>query len=102
MGRIVVHWSRARCFGDPIGPWRFGRRQAAQDLIEAGLGEFDRDGIFYATVPGNLEVRSEWMAFDEAEALSRSVKRRHSANHRKGLAVTDKDRTMCGVRRPRY
>jgi len=98
----MVHWCRARSFGDPIGPWRFGRSQACRDLIAAGLGELDRDGVFYTTVPGDLEVRSEWMDFDEAAALSRSVKRRHAADHRERLAIANKDRLVSRVRRTRY
>lgn len=65
MGRIVVYWYRAMCFGKPIGPWRQGLRAARADLVSANLGSYEPDG-FFITVPGSLDCQSEWMDFDEA------------------------------------
>ena len=38
---------RVTAFGEPKGPWRARRRQAEQDAIAAGLGDFDEWGEFY-------------------------------------------------------
>lgn len=94
---IVVHWCRATCLGVSCGPWRFGYTAARRDLIAQGLGSYDEYGCFYTTVPGGLEVRSEWVSFEEAEALARTVKGDHAAEHRKRLAVANGDRRVRRV-----
>ncbi|MGR6747862.1 hypothetical protein, partial [Aeromonas veronii] len=63
----------------PIGPWRFGRRDARRDLIAEGLGSYDDDGCFFTTVPGGMDVRQEWVNFDEAVELAETMKRRYAA-----------------------
>lgn len=75
MGRIVVHWYRAMCFGRPIGPWRLGIKAARADLISAKLGSYEPDG-FFITVPGALECQSEWMDFEEAISARVSARQR--------------------------
>jgi hypothetical protein len=102
VSRKVVHWCRAVSFGKPIGPWRFGLSGARRDLVAEGLGSYDPDGIFFVTVPGGIERRAEWMDLAEAEQLSRSVQRRHAAEHTERLTVSDQDRRVSGVGRARY
>lgn len=97
MGRKVVYWVRATCFGTPIGPWHMGHRGARADLRASGLGNYE-GGIFYITVPGGLEVREEWMDYAEAQDLSGAVERRHAAQHREALSVTYLNGTMNRVR----
>lgn len=98
---VVVHWCRATCLGVPCGPWRFGYNAARRDLIARDLGSYDDYGCFYTTVPGGLEVRSEWVSFEEAEALARTVKSDNAAEHRKRLAVANGDRRVRRVGRSR-
>lgn len=99
MSRKVIEWCRATSFGVPVGPWRFGRRDARRDLMAEGLGSYDEYGCFFITVPGGLDVRQEWMAFDEAHELAESVKRRHSAENLKRRTVAYEDRRVRWVRR---
>jgi hypothetical protein len=99
VNRKVIEWCRATSFGVPVGPWRFGRRDARRDLMAEGLGSYDEDGCFFITVPGGLDVRQEWMAFDEAHELAESVKRRHSAENLKRRTVTYENRRVRWVRR---
>lgn len=101
MGQKVVEWCRATSFGLPVGPWRFGRRVARQDLIDQGLGSYDEYGCFYTTVPGGMDVRREWMEYGEAQSLALSVQRRHAAENLKRSAVTDDNRRVNRVRRSR-
>jgi hypothetical protein len=101
VSRRVVHWCRAMSFADPCGPWRFGHGAARRDLIAMGLGEY-ADGVFYATVPGWLQVRSEWMSFEEADELSRAVQSRDAAEDRKRLAVTNQNDRVRRVSRARH
>ena len=70
MGRVVVHYFRATCFGDPCGPWRDTLRQTFEDLEHQGLGCRDDYGRFYVTVPGGYTRMSEWADFDEAMQLT--------------------------------
>lgn len=99
---VVVRWYRALCFGVPCGPWRFGAGPARRDLIDNDLGSYDEDGVFFITVPGGLEHRSEWMSIEEEAELARSVKMRDPAKHRERLTVTHYDRPMRRVRRSRF
>lgn len=101
MSRKVVEWCRATCFGLPVGPWRFGRGAARRDLMAEGLGSYDEDGIFYITVPGGLDVRQEWVTFEEAQELALSVKRRHAAENLKRRSVAYDNRGVRWVRRTR-
>jgi hypothetical protein len=94
---VMVRWCRALCFGQPIGPWRFGYRSARLDLVTAGLGSYDEEGTFFETVPGGLEIRSEWMSFEEERELSRAIKRRHAPDDRKRLALANHNRRMNRV-----
>lgn len=50
---------RVKVFGTPRGPWRPVRRQAQQDAIELGLGEYDEWGKFFVSVPGEIEELHE-------------------------------------------
>jgi hypothetical protein len=100
VSRKVVQWCRATSFGVPIGPWRFGRKGARRDLMAEGLGSYDEDGCFYTTVPGGMDVREEWMSFDEAHELAQSVQRRNAAENLKRRSVTYKDRRVRWVRGP--
>lgn len=101
MGRKVIEWCRATSFGVPIGPWRFGRRDARRDLIAEGLGSYDEDGCFFTTVPGGMDVRQEWVNFDEAVELAETMKRRYAAEHLKSRSVSDMDRRMSRICRAR-
>lgn len=96
---VVVNWCRATCLGVPCGPWRFGQTAARRDLIARDLGSYDEYGCFYTTVPGGMEVRSEWVSLEEAEALARSVKGDNAAEHRKRLSVANGDRRMRRIGR---
>jgi hypothetical protein len=98
MSRKVVEWCRATSFGVPIGPWRFGRNAARADLMAAGLGCYD-DGCFYTTVPGGMDVRLEWLPFDEARELSMAMQRRHAAVNLKRRTVAYDNRRVRWVRR---
>ena len=51
-----VTYYRAIVIGRPVGPWRRERSQARRDLIAINLGEYDGDGIFFCTVPGDIEA----------------------------------------------
>lgn len=97
----MVTWYRATCFGRPIGPWRKSVLYAREDLIAEGLGSHDEYGCFFVTVPGGLDQQAEWMPYDEAVALAASVKRSHPPHYRKGLPVTNLNRSMRLIRRPR-
>jgi hypothetical protein len=64
-----VTYYRAVVIGRPVGPWRSERSQARRDLIAINLGEYDGDGIFFCTVPGDIEARrttEAWPAFTSA------------------------------------
>ena len=50
---------RVCSFGKPRGPWRPTKRQAQQDAIELGLGEYDEWGKFFVSVPGDIEAVHE-------------------------------------------
>lgn len=50
MYRVVV-------FGRARGPWRFDKVQANRDAMEIGLGSYDECGVFYVTVPADIEMR---------------------------------------------
>jgi hypothetical protein len=65
VSRGVVHWYRALCFGEPCGPWRDSLTHTFADLEAQGLGSRDDHGTFFVTVPGDYEVRSAWVPFDE-------------------------------------
>lgn len=47
---------RAVSFGRPVGPWRKSRDKARSDLIDQDLGSYDEWGIFWVTVPGDIET----------------------------------------------
>jgi len=101
LNKKMVSWYRATCFGRPIGPWRKSVRTAREDLIAEGLGSHDEYGCFFVTVPGGMDRQSEWMPYDEAVALTTSVKRGHTAHHSESLPIANLDRSMRLVRRPR-
>lgn len=46
---------RVVSFGKPMGPWRSQRRHAQQDAVALDLGSYDDYGVFWATVPGDIE-----------------------------------------------
>lgn len=50
---------RVREFGRPKGPWRAVKRQAEQDALELGLGDYDEWGKFFVSVPGEIEELHE-------------------------------------------
>ena len=56
MLRSVVQY-RVVVLGRPMGPWRMEREQACRDAIELDLGEYNRAGQFWITVPGDIEIR---------------------------------------------
>lgn len=62
---IGVTYYRAVVFGRPRGPWRREKTQADRDLIELGLGSYDDWGQFYITVPGDLQQKVVWEAYQE-------------------------------------
>lgn len=98
---VVVRWCRAMCFDKPCGPWRFGVSGARRDLVSEGLGSYDEDGLFFITVPGGIQERSEWMSLAEEEELTRAVKGGHSAEHAERLSVSHQDRPVRRVGRSR-
>lgn len=96
---VVITWCRATCFGRPIGPWRCGVSAAREDLIARNLGCYE-DGAFYTTVPGGMQMKSEWVtAEEEAALLARTMKRAHPSEHGERLPVTDHDGLVRRVRR---
>lgn len=56
MLRSVTQY-RVMVLGRPRGPWRSDRAQARRDAIEIEVGEYDADGRFWLSVPGEIEVR---------------------------------------------
>jgi hypothetical protein len=66
VGRRVVWWYRATCFGKPVGPWRDSARDVKRDLIAQGLGSYDEWNAFYITVPGGVDKRSAWIETSNA------------------------------------
>lgn len=64
-GMCVVHWWRATCFGQPIGPWRDRMGHMLEDLEAQRLGCRDHTGTFYITVPGDYERRSAWVEIED-------------------------------------
>lgn len=59
-------WYRALCFGKPIAPWRDSRDQARRDLLARDLGSFDEWGFFWVTVPGEMQIKREWVSQSKA------------------------------------
>jgi len=51
----VALWYRATCFGRPKGPWRTRRRDAENDAVAQGLGEYDEWGQLYLEGPTEIE-----------------------------------------------
>lgn len=47
---------RAVSFGRPIGPWRTCKEKVRQDLIDKDLGSYDEWGVFFISVPGDIEI----------------------------------------------
>lgn len=48
---------RVVAFNMPMGPWRTKKRQAEQDAVRAGLGEYDDEGQLYLDGVANIQ----WM-----------------------------------------